>query len=462
MVFSSLRFLFLFLPVFLGIYVLLPLKLRNLWLLIGSLFFYAYGTWKNPIGLVLFLLAIPVNFFCGKRISAAKRKRLWLILGLCYDFGILFVFKYAGFLTGVIDAVIPSVSLPQIALTLPIGISFYTFQIASYLIDVYRETVPAETSLVRLGTYLSMFPQLIAGPIVSYRSVSDTLRCPMTDFQKFDRGLKEFTLGLGAKVVLANRMGGLWAAAAKIGYESISAPFAWLSLTAYTLQIYFDFFGYSMMAVGLGRMLGFSLPKNFRRPYTAKTMTEFWRRWHITLGTWFRDYIYIPLGGNRVSTAKTIRNLLVVWLLTGIWHGAGWNFLLWGLLLFLLIASEKFFYGKFLQQHALLGHCYMALVIPLSWAVFEIRDLKQMGIFFSRLFSVWRPEEWSGASDLLRYLPDYLPWLLLGFLCLTKLPQKLLHCRFRPVSYGVLAVSFWLSVLFLVQGLDDPFLYFQF
>ncbi len=338
MVFSSLEFVFRFLPVFLVIYYIVPGRWKNLWLFMGSLGFYFYGVRDTPFYFVLLVLSILVNYQIGILIGRCRIRRFrkrWLVYGVIYNLFWLILFKYAGFLIQNLNLLLNMLKIPVkwpvIAPVLPVGISFYTFQAISYLADVYRKTVPCERSLVGFGMYITMFPQLIAGPIVTYSSVRRQIGRRRITFQAIEDGLREFTIGLGCKVLLANRIGGLWSDVRTIGYDSISTPLAWLGLAAFSLQIYFDFCGYSLMAKGLGSMMGFQFPDNFHHPYMSLSMTEFWRRWHMTLGSWFREYVYIPLGGNRRGPLLAFRNLLAVWFLTGFWHGASWNFIIWGL-----------------------------------------------------------------------------------------------------------------------------------
>ena len=468
MVFSSLPFLFVFLPVFFLCYGLAPTRWKNLLLFGGSVAFYAYGALETPLYIALLLVTIGVNWLVGLRLAPGKpRRKLWLILGLLYDFFWLLLFKYAGFFfdngaalwnlaTG--DAVSRSWSL-----ILPIGISFYTFQIVSYLIDVYWEKVEPARSFVDLGAYLCMFPQLIAGPIVQYNQVAEQLKSRSATLADVDEGLRIFVLGLGSKVLLANRIGALWSDAQAAGFDSLSTPAAWMAAAAFSFQLYFDFYGYSLMAVGLGRIMGFDLPENFRDPYQSVSMTEFWRRWHITLGSWFREYVYIPLGGNRVGKAKVIRNLLIVWLLTGFWHGASWNFLLWGLLLFLLLAIERVGLRVFLEKHRWLGHLYMLFLIPLSWMLFAITDFSQLGVFFFRLFPLDGQIWGIFAGDWLEFGQVYGHWLVLCLLFCTPLPKKLwAKLKTTPVAIVFLLAVFWAAVYCLYMGMNDPFLYFRF
>ena len=309
-----------------------------------------------------------------------------------------------------------------------------------------------------------MFEQLIAGPIVTYGQVQCDLHKRNIWLQDILKGIGIFVFGLGLKVLLANPLGKLWSQTLAIGFESVSTPLAWMGVVAYSFQLYFDFFGYSLMAIGMGKMLGFELPINFNHPYTSLTMTEFWRRWHITLGSWFREYVYIPLGGSRRSVPRIILNLLIVWLLTGIWHGAGYNFMLWGFMLFCILVIEKFFIGKYLNAHPFIGHIYMILLIPLSWAVFAVTDFSQLGVLFTRLFPFFGQGVWSVFRyDYLKYLGQYYPFLIIAVLFSTKLPYKLLKKIKSKIVIAVLLSAILAgSIYCMYRGLDDPFLYFRF
>lgn len=471
MVFSSIAFIMYFMPVFFLVYYILPASYKNAWLFLASLGFYYYGVRGNPGYLLLMIMSVVVNFVAGKLIEAQKTKRArkaWLVVGIVYDLGWLILFKYLGFLIENLNALFGAmhvkVQLETWNLILPIGISFYTFQIISYLVDVYRRETKAEKSLISLGTYLCMFPQLIAGPIVNYHLIQEQLHKRKHSMVKVESGLKVFALGLAYKVLLANRVGHLWTEVTAIGYESISTPLAWMSIVAYSLQLYFDFYGYSLMAIGLGRMMGFDFPQNFNNPYMAVSMTDFWRHWHMTLGGWFREYVYIPLGGNRGGFAKTVRNMFVVWLLTGLWHGASWNFVLWGLLLFVLLFVEKAGLGKVLERHKALGHIYMILWIPLSWLVFVITDLSQLGIYLQKLFPFFGS---TGTvlfqGDYLKYGKTYGIYLVLGILFATGVQEKLLKKNKNRLWVILLLLAlFWASVYCMYLGMDDPFLYFRF
>jgi len=354
--------------------------------------------------------------------------------------------------------------LPVFAPVLPVGISFYTFQAVSYLVDVYRKTVPYERSMVGFGMYISMFPQLIAGPIVTYSSMRAQIGRRKVTFRAIEDGLREFTIGLGFKVLLANRVGGLWTEVQTIGYESISTPLAWLGLLAFSLQIYFDFCGYSLMAKGLGTMMGFKLPNNFNHPYMSLSMTEFWRRWHITLGSWFREYVYIPLGGNRRGALLTFRNLLAVWLLTGFWHGASWNFIIWGLLLFLIMSIERLGLLRVLERRRVIGHLYMMLTIPLTWLVFAVTDVRQILLYFQRLFPfLMKQSLFYFSGDYLKYGKLYAVSIAAGLLFMTDFPYRIYNRhKYSLVTAVVLLAVFWACVYCIRIGMDDPFLYFRF
>ena len=463
MVFSSLEFIFIFLPVFLLVYAAVPAKFKNSVILLGSVVFYSLGV-KKPVYIVLFILTTMLNFIVGQFIEDfPKYKKPWLFFGVAFNFWWLIFFKYWSFGTENINNFFgTSFTLKDIIL--PIGISFYTFQNVSYIIDVYRQETPAERSLINYGAYISMFPQLIAGPIVTYNTVAKQLKSRTHSIRKVEDGLKTFTIGLGYKVLIANQIGGLWSDISMIGFESISSPLAWMGIFAYSFQLYFDFCGYSLMAIGLGKLMGFDLPRNFDYPYLSVTMTEFWRRWHITLGTWFKDYIYIPLGGNRRGKAAQLRNTFVVWLFTGLWHGASWNFVIWGLVLFAIIMSEKFFTGSFFNKHKAAGHLYMILIIPLTWLIFAVTDFHELGVYFKRLLPFIPQKTYAILDkDYMKYLDIYKTYFIAGILFSTKLPQKIYE-KIKNSFVGVLLLLavFWASVYCMYRGLNDPFLYFRF
>ena len=471
MVFSSLSFLFCFFPAFLLVYYLTPSRpagARNAVLLVGSCVFYIIGLDGQWAYFALLAASVLVNYGLGLAITRDKpRAKLWLIVGLCYNFLWLFLFKYLNFLLTGVNGVLGWVSggkaaVPLLGWALPVGISFYTFSAGGYLIDVYRGTVAPERSLLTFGTYLTMFPKLVSGPIASYAQLQPEFGARDVSLRQAVDGLKLFVFGMALKILLANQLGGLWSDVTTIGFESLSTPLAWMAAFAYSFQLYFDFWGYSLMAIGIGRMLGFHLPENFRCPYLALSMTEFWRRWHITLGTWFREYLYFPLGGSRCSRRRMIFNLLVVWVATGLWHGAHLNFLLWGLGLFGILTVEKLWLKKYLDRWPVLGHLYMLVLIPVSWAVFSVSDLGQLGAYFGRLLPLFSHAA-AYPLDFLKYGKTYGVFLVLGLVCSTSLPAYV-YRRFKGTWAGavILAVLFWLCLFCLSKGMNDPFMYFRF
>lgn len=434
MIFSSLLFLFWFMPVFFTVYYIAPKRFRNAVLFLGSIVFYAWG---EPKYVVLLFLSMIVNCVAGLLLAHFEGNRLLrpicLILALVFDLGMLFCAAH------------------------PLGISFYTFQIISYLADLYYGKIKAERSLFKLGTYLCMFPQLLSGPLVSYGQIEKELVSRTYAPADLEEGLRVFILGLGSKVLIADHAGALWNDITAIGYEKLSMPLAWLGVLAYTLRIYFDFNGYSMMAIGLGRMLGFHLPNNFDFPYISCSITEFWRRWHMTLSRWFRDYVYIPLGGNRKGKKRTYVNLLLVWCATGFWHGASWNFLLWGLFFFVLLSIERLGFGLFLEKHRIFSRIYALLMIGMSWIIFAITDLSELGIYFSRLFS------FTSGTDIIYYVRNYGVVLILGCVLSTPVLKGVFEKEKRRVP-GLIAsvLILFLSVAYLADASYSPFLYFKF
>lgn len=451
MVFSSLEFLYGFLPVFLILYYLMPAGVKNWVLLFGSLAFYAVGSLQCPWYTLLLVVCIMVDFFGGLLIGKFTRTGK-VILFLCVLFHLfwLFSFKYAGAFEY------------NRSWILPAGISFYSFQGISYLADVLTGKYKAEKSLLKFGAYICMFPQLIAGPIVTYDRVNKDLEKRKHSAKLFWKGMEIFIFGLGLKVLLANPCGTMWERICAIGFESISTPLAWLGIFAFTFQIYFDFFGYSLMAYGLGRMLGFKLPCNFDHPYTATSMTEFWRKWHITLGSWFREYIYIPLGGNKKGFMRTAINLFIVWIFTGIWHGSTINFLLWGIVLSALIIVEKLFLKKVTDRFKWFGHLYMWIAIPLSWVFFAITDLEQIGVYFTRLFPFGESADTVYATDYYKYLMDYWYILVAGILFSFRFPYRFLKKWVVPVKVIGLILILAFATYCMYRGMNNPFLYFRF
>ena len=463
MLFCSKEFLFIFLPIFLVIYYLVPVKFKNIILFVGSIVFYAVGELKY---VPLIISSLVVNYIVAIFIEGCKiqnrlegiedksKKNIFMIIALLYDFGILFVFKYFTFFTGI-----------KSSLTLPLGISFYTFQIVSYVIDVYKDKIRAEKNIINLGVYLMMFPQLIAGPIVIYSDIARQVRRRSYSLEKFEDGIKVFTLGLGAKMIIANMLGSCWTTAQMYGIEGMSTPMAWVAMFAYTFQIYFDFYGYSLMAIGLGLMLGFTLPKNFDNPYMSRSATEFWRRWHITLGSWFREYVYIPLGGNRKGQVRTIFNTFVVWALTGLWHGASWNFVLWGIIFFVLLTIEKSGFENILDRYKVLSHIYAMLIIPMSWIVFALENLSDIGLYFKRLFPIFGSSDvaFINTNDYKTALIQYGIFFLLAIVFSFEFPQKIYHKYKKTFVVNiVIIIIFWLSVYRIMTSASNPFLYFRF
>lgn len=458
MVFSSLEFIFIFLPIFLISYFISPIKYRNYNILIGSIIFYIIGSWGHPHYIVLLLVSTLLNYKIGKTLGKSKNRKV-LIFGIIYNLSWLVLFKYADFIISIISNAI-KIPIKPLNLLIPIGISFYTFQSISYLVDIYKEKCEAEKSLVKYAMYVFMFPKLISGPLVTYDTINKQLEKRKSNSENIVVGLRYFIVGLGFKVLLANRIGCLWNDILMIGIESISTGLAWLGIIGYSLQIYFDFYGYSLMAIGLGKIMGFILPDNFHTPYLSVSMTEFFRRWHISLGNWFKNYVYIPLGGNRKGKLKTIFNLLVVWLLTGLWHGANYNFILWGLFICLIIIIEKIWIKKYLESHRVLGHLYMLILIPITWAIFSITDLQQLGIMFNKLFT-WN--EGLYLLDYVKYCKMYGTLIIVGILCCTRLPEKLLLKKQNDIlQMLLLIIIFWSSIYYLYIGLNNPFLYFSF
>lgn len=456
MIFSSLEFIFIFLPIFLILYYIFPVKYRNYILLIGSIIFYIIGSWGHPYYIILLVVTTFVNYKIGKKLG--KNKKIF-IFGIIYNIFWLALFKYSDF---IISILIETTKMPinLLHLLLPIGISFYTFQSISYLVDVYKGNCKAEKSIVKYAMYVFMFPQLISGPLVSYDAINKQLENRKSNMQNIIVGLKYFIVGLGLKVLLANRIILLWNDISMIGLESISTRLAWLGVIGYSLQIYFDFYGYSLMAIGIGKMMGFNLPDNFQTPYLSVSMTEFFRRWHISLGNWFKNYIYIPLGGNRKGKLRTIFNLSVVWIFTGLWHGANYNFIVWGIFICLIIIIEKLWIKKYLESHRIIGHIYMLILIPIIWTIFSITDFNQLGIMFSKLF-IWN--EGLYALDYIKYGKMYGALIIIGILCCTKLPEKLLlENQSNILQMLLLMIIFWSSIYYLYIGLNNPFLYFSF
>ena len=458
MVFSSPVFLFLFLPVLLGVYFVSG-RFKNIWLLLASLFFYSWG---EPVYVFLIIGSIAFNFYFGLFLEKTERHRKLLFILCCvFNLGILVIFKYSGFLIENVNALsglawkVPNISLP-------IGISFYTFQILSYVIDVYRKEVPAQKNILSLGLYISLFPQLIAGPIVRYSDVEKQITDRTCSIEKTHAGILRFAIGFTKKILIADTVGVI--ADTVFGAQLLNSPYAWLGMVSYTIQIYFDFSGYSDMAIGLGKMIGFDFVENFNAPYISKSIQDFWRRWHISLSTWFRDYVYIPLGGSRKGTLATYRNTLIVFFLTGLWHGASWNFIVWGLYYAIFLLLERAFLKNLLQKTpTVFRHIYTMLVVMIGWVFFRADSLPHAIRFIKSLFS------FSGASEIqLIDIANIGLWAIL-FGSLFSLPlyrlwtEKFKHRKWFPyVNDSIVFLFFLVSVIHLVGSGFSSFLYFRF
>lgn len=468
MLFSSIPFLYYFLPVVLLLYFAVPFKLKNLVLLLSSLFFYGWG---EPRYVVIMVIAIAAGYLLGRLIEAFRGKglsKVFLILSVVASVCMLGYFKYTDFFIGNINA-LTGLSLPLLRIALPIGISFYLFQLLSYTVDVYRGTVPAQKSMINFGAYVASFPQLIAGPIVRYCDIATQLEHRTHTFEKCAYGIRRFILGLSKKILLANALGQLCDIFRSSDDKSVL--FYWLYAISFTLHIYFDFSGYSDMAIGLGKIFGFDFVENFNYPYISKSVTEFWRRWHISLGSWFRDYVYIPLGGNRVSKIRWFFNILVVWMLTGFWHGASWNFILWGLLYAAFLVIEKLWLSKYLDKSFALRHIYVMLIVILGFVLFNATNVTEALQYIGAMFGVGSVP--ISSVEFVYYVKSYGIILLLAIIGSTPLPkmavEKMLHAGGDKLTkiMDVLEMLFMVSLLllitaYLVDGSFNPFLYFRF
>lgn len=459
MVFSSISFLYYFLPAVLAVYFLVPWKWKNGVLLIASLFFYGWG---EPKLLALMVFTIVLFYICGLAIARSeKRKKLWLSISVVISVLLLGLFKYADFFISSVNAA-TGLSLPLLKLALPVGISFYTFQCLSYTIDVYRGNVPPQKNPISFGAYVALFPQLIAGPIVRYVDVARELDSRKSTWQDISLGLRRFLVGLGKKVILADNFALLMKLFRESGQPSVL--FYWMYAIAFILNIYFDFSGYSDMAIGLGRILGFHFIENFDYPYLSKSISEFWRRWHMSLGSWFRDYVYIPLGGNRVSRSRWVFNILVVWMLTGLWHGAAWNFVLWGLLFAVLLLAEKWIPGL-KKLPGVLRHGYVLLAVVLSFVLFNAESLSQAGADFAGLFGFANLP--LVTEETLYYLRSFALLFVLGIVGVTPVVKQAGNRIAQSKAATVLEWAWMTGLLlvstaYLVDGSFSPFLYFRF
>ena len=461
MLFSSIPFLFYFLPVVIGLYFLLPGKLKNLWLLLSSLFFYAWG---EPKYVLLMVSTIGLFYGCGfaiDRCESKRWKRFWLAISVVISLGLLAVFKYADFFIDSFND-LTGIGLPLLRLALPIGISFYTFQCLSYTVDLYRGAAKVQKSIINFGAYVSLFPQLIAGPIVRYVDVAKQLEYRSHSWEDFCLGLRRFLVGLGKKILIANQLGQLCDLFRDSGEKSVL--FYWMYAIAFTLHIYFDFSGYSDMAIGLGRIFGFRFVENFNYPYLSRSVAEFWRRWHISLGSWFRDYVYIPLGGNRVSRGRWVFNILAVWMLTGLWHGAAWNFVLWGLVYAAALLLEKWI-TPLQKLPDIFRRMYVLLVVICGFVLFNAADLSQAAADLKGMFGFGGAPLVSGES--LYYLRSYALLFVAAIIGATPLVkrvgEKLAGTKVGAVLQPLVLIGLLLiCTAYLVDGSFNPFLYFRF
>lgn len=470
MLFSSITFLFIFLPLTLLLYYLVPFRMKNYVMLAASLIFYAWG---EPVYIILMILSIILNYFCGQDIyekrDNARAMKMSLMFGVVMNLLILGFFKYYGLLMDTINAILP-IDIPYRVLALPIGISFYTFQAMSYLIDVYRKEVKPQENVLYFALYISMFPQLIAGPIVRYIDIEEQLKERSINSTKFGEGAMYFIRGLAKKVVLANTFGSVYEQVAAMQMGSFSTLTAWVGAIAYAFQIYFDFGGYSDMAIGLGKMFGFEFLPNFNYPYIAKSITDFWRRWHISLSTWFREYVYIPLGGNRCTPSRHILNLLIVWMLTGLWHGAQWNFMFWGLYYGVILILEKYLWGSKIEKlPSAVQHIYAFVLVLFGWVFFFSPTLGYAGQYLKVMFGIGA----KGIFDKQGFFMIFTNWLLIVIAILASAPRgykllkKITGCwqseEVRAIVTCVVYIAmFLLCIAFLVTETYNPFLYFRF
>ncbi|RGH36477.1 MBOAT family protein [Firmicutes bacterium AM41-5BH] len=470
MLFSSITFLFIFLPLTLLLYYLVPFRMKNYVMLAASLIFYAWG---EPVYIILMILSIILNYFCGQDIyekrDNARAMKMSLMFGVVMNLLILGFFKYYGLLMDTVNAILP-IDIPYRVLALPIGISFYTFQAMSYLIDVYRKEVKPQENILYFALYISMFPQLIAGPIVRYIDIEEQLKERSINPNKFGEGAMYFIRGLAKKVVLANTFGAVYEQVAAMQMGSFSTLTAWVGAIAYAFQIYFDFGGYSDMAIGLGKMFGFEFLPNFNYPYIAKSITDFWRRWHISLSTWFREYVYIPLGGNRCTPSRHILNLLIVWMLTGLWHGAQWNFMFWGLYYGVILILEKYLWGSKIEKlPSAVQHIYAFVLVLFGWVFFFSPTLGYAGQYLKVMFGIGA----NGIFDKQGFFMIFTNWLLIVIAILASAPRgykllkKITGCwqseEVRAiVTCAVYIAMFLLCIAFLVTETYNPFLYFRF
>lgn len=473
MVFSSLTFLFVFFPIVLMLYFIVPKACRNFVLYVVSLIFYAWG---EPIYISIMLFSTVIDYTHGLLVKRFKDRgkmiaaRMIVASSMIINLSLLCFFKYSDFIIESINAIF-RIDVPLLNISLPIGISFYTFQTMSYTIDVYRGDAKAQRNIISFGTYVALFPQLIAGPIVQYKTIAKQLNHRTESVDQFSQGINRFMLSLGKKVLLANNIGLLWDQISVMDLSSLPVATAWIGIVAFAFQIYFDFSGYSDMAIGLGHMFGFRFLENFNYPYISKSISEFWRRWHISLGTWFREYVYIPLGGNRKGLPKQIRNIAVVWLLTGIWHGASWNFFLWGVYYGVLLIIEKFILLKWIEKAPkIISHIYTLIFVLFGWVIFAFDDLSKIGLYIKAMLGLNNSVLIDNQSIYLLY--NNLLLFLILIIASTNYPKKLTEKLFQKLEHKEMMaqfiksvaflVVFVLSVAYLVDASYNPFLYFRF
>ena len=469
MVFTSLVFLFLFLPVTLGLYYLVGEKLKNIVLLLASLFFYAWG---EPVYILLMIISIIFNYIFGLNVSKPNKinNNIWLIISVIFNIGLLFVFKYTGFILYNFDKIFKlNINIPYIAL--PLGISFFTFQALSYVIDIYKKDTEPQTNILDLALYISLFPQLVAGPIVRYQTINEQINKRQHSIEKFGDGVNRFIIGLSKKVLISNPLGEMVDMIFAQPITSMSTLTAWIGVVAYALQLFFDFGGYSDMAIGLGKMFGFDFLENFNYPYISKSVSEFWRRWHISLGSWFRDYVYIPLGGSRKGLIRTYINLFVVWFLTGFWHGASWTFIMWGLYFGLLIAIEKAFLEKILSKlWKPISHIYLLFAVSLGWVLFRAESLSYAIKYIMVMLNINSSVLVDNAS--MAYLNDKGYLIIIGIILSTPLlkilsqkikNKKIMENIFVYSIQGIcITIILFIITVQLVNSTYNPFLYFRF
>ena len=461
MVFSSLIFLFIFLPIFLGIYFLVPKKFKNLILFLFSLVFYAWG---EPIYVVIMLFSTVYDYTIGLFMDRYRSNkyipRICLVLSILGNMGMLMFFKYSNFFIENINNIF-NMNVDLLSVALPIGISFYTFQTMSYTIDLYRNKISVQRNIISFGAYVAMFPQLIAGPIVTYSKVEKEIDNRSENLDKFTYGITRFIEGLAKKVLIANGIGMLCEQISNSFILDMSVSTAWLGMVAFGLQLYFDFSGYSDMAIGLGSMLGFNFPENFNYPYISRSVTEFWRRWHITLGSWFREYVYIPLGGNRVSKKRFLINIGIVWFLTGFWHGASWNFVLWGVYFGVIMIFEKVFLLKYLEKLPnVISRSYLLITVILSWVLFSMDSLKSIKDYFMVMFGFGQGNL---IDDNFMYLiSNYGILLIIGVIFTTPVSKYIKKYIREELMYFVYIIILILVTAYLVDSTFNPFLYFRF